>query len=342
MKKTISISGVEAKPGTKAHGVLKIPNGLADGSDVEIPFTIFNGADGGPWLHIQVAQHGVEVHALEAIRRVTSEISLKKLKGVLIYCLPNPIAFRQRQTVMSYDFISGGMNRIWPGKPEGSLTERMAYSVWTNLIEGKAEYLIDFHTGRRSSPVWAMYEAHGVSPGVAKEVADKSERMAKVFGAELIQVETEAYEGGKTCRSIAVDHGIPGIVPEIGGESHFNPEYVEITYRGLKNIMIDLGMIQGKVKLPKKQVVIKWAADNNKISARAPKGGVHLTKVKIGDRVKRGDVVGVIYSPRTFEEIAKVTSPQDGLVFSIDENPIVVAGQSVMRIPEVIKEIVND
>jgi len=55
----------------------------------------------------------------------------------------------------------------------------------------------------------------------------------------------------------------------------------------------------------------------------------------------RGDILGVIYSPRTFEEIAEVESPQDGLVFSIVENPIVVAGQPLVGVPEIIEEITN-
>jgi len=341
MKKNVKVGNVKVEPGNKERGFLKIPDVFPDGMHVEIPFTIFNGADDGPWLHIQVAQHGVEVHALEAIRRVVSEINPEELKGTLVYCLPNPIAFRQRETVMSYDIIPGGMNIVWPGKPDGSLTERMAYEIWTNLIKGKADYVIDFHTGRRNAPVWVFYEAHGVSSGVPKEVADKSERMARVFGAELLYLETEEYGEGKTCRGSAVDHGIPAIVPEIGGESHFNPDHVKVAYRGLKNVMIDLGMISGEVELSKKQIILKWIKNRDKISARAPKGGIFIPKVKIADRVSRGDILGVIYSPRTFEEIAEVESPQDGLVFFIVENPIVVAGQPLVRVPEIIEEITN-
>ncbi len=341
MKKTVTMGNVSAAPGNKAHGVLKLNDIFPDGMPVEIPFSIYNGAEDGPRLYVQVAQHGVEVHGLEAIRRVFSELKLDKLKGVVTYCLPNPIAFRESRTVMSFDDIPGGMNRVWPGSPNGTLTRRMAYAIWTNLIKDKTDYLIDYHTGRSHAPVWTFYEAHGISPGVPKEVADKSERMARVFGAEMMYVETEPYGGGNTCRGAAFDNGIPGIVPEIGGASHFKPEQVEIAYRGLRNIMIDLGMISGKVELPRRQVVLKWIIDREKGSAIAPKGGVFLPKVKIGDKVSKGDVVGIIYSPRTFEEIANVTSPQTGAVFSIVENPIVITGQPLIQIPEIIKEITN-
>jgi hypothetical protein len=342
MKSQVKIGNVVVNSGEKKHSVLKIPDVFPDGMHIEIPYTVFNGANDGPWLHVQVAQHGVEVHALEAIRRVINEINLNELNGVLVYCLPNPIAIRQSETVMTYDFIPGGMNRVWPGKSKGSLTERMAHLIFANLIKDKAEYVVDFHTGRRRAPVWVFYEAHGVSPDVPKEVTDKSERMAKVFGAELLYLETEDYGGGNTCRGAAVDEGIPGIVPEIGGESHFIPEQVEMAYRGLNNIMIDLGMIPGKIELPKKQVILKWIIDSDKITAKADKGGVFIPEVKIADRVSKGDTIGFIYSPRTFKEISKVKSPQDGLVFSIVENPIVVAGQAIARIPEIMETITNN
>jgi len=341
LKKSINVGSTTVALGTSDHGILSVPNVFADGMSVEIPFMILNGAHDGPRLHVQVAQHGVEINGLEAIRRVFSEIKLDNLKGAITYCLPNPIAFRESRTVMSYDDIPGGMNRVWPGNPRGSLTNRMVHEIWTNLIKGKAEYLIDFHTGRRNAPVWVFYEAHGVSPGVSKDVADKSERMARVFGAEMLYLETEAYGGGNTCRGVAVDNGIPGIVPEIGGASHFDPDHVNIAYQGLKNIMIDLGMIQGKIELPKKQIVLKWVMRSEEIAAVAPKGGVFLPKVKIGDKISIGDAIGIIYSPRTFKEIAEVVSPKTGVIFSIIENPIVVAGQPVAQVPEIIKEIIN-
>lgn len=338
----MNIADLIVDSGDIKHGVLTIPDVFPDGMHVEIPYTVYNGLGDGPWVHIQVAQHGVEINALEAIRRTVKEIKLEDFNGTLVFCLPNPIAFRQSETVMSYDFISGGMNRVWPGRPDGSLTERMAYEIWTKLIKGHADYVIDFHTGRRRAPVWVFYEAHGVSPGVAKNVFEKSERIAKTFGAELLYLETEDYGGGNTCRGAAVDNGIPSIVPEIGGESHFNPAHVETAYRGLKNIMIDLGMISGEIELPKKQIVLKWIKDREKIVVRAPKGGVFVPKVELGDIVKEGDALGLIYSPRTFKEITNVKSPRDGIVFYIVENPIIVAGQPLMRIPEIIKEIINN
>lgn len=94
------------------------------------------------------------------------------------------------------------------------------------------------------------------------------------------------------------------------GKGHFDPKHVETAYRGLKNIMVDLEMIPGEVVLSKRQIVLKWIGDRNKITARVPKGGVFMPRVEIGNRVKEGDIVGVICSPRTFEEIAEITSPQ--------------------------------
>lgn len=105
------------------------------GATSRFPSLSIKGRRRDPGCTFQVAQHGVEINALEAVRRVVFELDLDEMMGTLVYCLPNPIAFYQRETVMSYDYIPGGMNRVWPGRPDGSLTERIAYEIWTKLIE---------------------------------------------------------------------------------------------------------------------------------------------------------------------------------------------------------------
>ena len=108
------------------------------------------------------------------------------------------------------------MNRVWPGDPEGSLTERMAHLIWTELVS-HADEVVDLHTAGRNNPVWVFYEADGVSELAPSETALRSEEMAHLFGAPIMYVEAEAYGGRATLRASCVDNGIPAIVPELGG-----------------------------------------------------------------------------------------------------------------------------
>ena len=336
MSKVITVGGYHVEPGIRTCGCLILPDFFADGQSVEIPFIVVNGANPGPCLYVQVAQHGSEVQGLDAVRRLLEGLDEGEMAGVLIYCLPNPLAFRERERATMFDLRPGGMNRIWPGDAEGSPTERMAHAIWTELVM-RADAVIDLHTGSRHAPVWVFYEAYGVSEKASKEVSDRSEEMARLFGAPLLYLETEPYGERKTLRACSVDEGIPAIVPELGGACYFDEEIVRLVVRGLRNIIVDMGMIDGEIKLPEKQTVLKWTADPKAAGVFANKGGVFIPRVKLGDIVKRGDEVGVIYSPRTFQVLERLVAPQDGYVFSVRENPVVNVGDRVLAVPEIIE-----
>ncbi len=341
MSEAVIVGGVEVEPGSRDVGCLTLPGFFADGQSVEIPFLVVNGAEPGPCLYIQVAQHGSEVQGLDAVRRLLEGLDESEMSGTLVYCLPNPLAFRECAGATMFDQRPGGMNRIWPGSPDGSPTERMAHAIWTELVLGVADAVVDLHTGRRNCPVWVFYEADGVSEKASKETAERSYEMARVFGAPLLYVESEPYGGRKTLRACCVDEGIPAIVPELGGAGYFDESIVRLVHRGLRNIMIDTGMITGEVELPERQTMLKWTADPKEAGVFANKGGVFLPSVSVGDTVEKGEEVGVIYSPRTFRVLERLVAPKDGYVFSVRENPVVNVGARVMAIPEIVKILEN-
>jgi hypothetical protein len=101
--------------------------------------------------------------------------------------------------------------------------------------------------------------------------------------------------------------------------------------------MIDMEMIEGEVEMPEKQIMLKWTADPKESGVFTNKGGVFLPSAFVGDIVKKGEEVGVVYSPRNFSVLERLVSPQDGYVFNVLENPVVNAGTRVMAIPEIIK-----
>ena len=140
---------------------------------------------------------------------------------------------------------------------------------------------------------------------------------------------------------VHVSKTVPTIVPELDGHSIFVESVVQIAARGLKNIMVDLGMIEGKIELPPKQYLLKWVVDERVPAVRNNKGGVFIPLVKMGDIVKKGDKVGIIYSPRTLQEIETLTAHKNGYVFSIAENPVKNAGDSVMEIEEILEVFEN-
>jgi len=340
MSKSLDIAGLEVHPGEKALGALTLPDFWADGQHLEIPFMVLHGGEPGKTLYVQVAQHGSEVMGLEALRRLIAELNPSEMRGTLIYCLPNPLAFREKTRATIFDPKPGGMNRVWPGDPAGSLTERMAHKIWTELV-CHADEVVDLHTGSRRCPIWVFYEAEGVSEKAPSETAQRSEEMARLFGAPILYVETEPYGGRKTLRACCVDKGIPAIVPELGGHGHFQEEAVATAHRGLKNIMKNLGIIEGEVELPRRQVKLRWRADAKAYVAHCNRGGVFIPTVSLGDLVEEGEELGLIYSPRDFGVLETVRAPQAGYVFTIRENPVVHPGEPLVSVPQVIEWLEN-
>jgi predicted deacylase len=340
MSDNLVVAGLEIQPGEKKQGDIEIPNFFADGQTMENPYTVLHGSEPGMTLYIQVAQHGSEVMGLDAIRRLLKELDPNLMKGNLIYCLPNPLAFRERVRATVFDPKPGGMNRIWPGDPGGSLTERMAHKIWTELvIHGDA--VIDLHTASDYCPVWVFYEPEGVSECTPEGIGARSEEMAKLFGAPILYAETEDYGGRKTLRAQCVDNGIPAIVPELGGHGKFDEDIIQMTYRGLRNILVELGIIEGRTELPEKQVKLEWKADPKTNVSRANQGGIFIPEVKLGDVVKKGERLGYIYSPRTFETLEQILAPQDGYIFTIRQNPVVHQGDNLVSVPKVMKWLEN-
>jgi predicted deacylase len=340
MSEDLDLAGVKLKPGEKGKSILEIKEFFADGQSMEIPYMVLHGLKPGKTLYVQVAQHGSEVMGLDAVRRLVQELNPEEMKGNLIYCLPNLLAFRERERATIFDPKPGGMNRIWPGDPRGSLTERMAHKIWTELVS-KADEVVDLHTASDYCPIWVYYEPEGVSEGTPQGIGKRAEEMARLFGAPILYVETEDYGGRKTLRAQCVDNGIPAIVPELGGHGKFDPDIIKLAYHGLKNIMIDLDIIEGKIKLPEKQVKLEWKAEQKTYVTYADKAGIFVPEVELGEIVEEGQKIGYIYSPRTFEALEEVYAPQDGYVFTIRENPVVHQGDNLVSVPKVITWIEN-
>lgn len=332
-----NVGSIKAAPGEKVFGSLKVGL-MADGSPIEIPVILINGYSSGPVLYVQAACHGEEINGVEVIRRVVNSLNPKKLRGSLIAVpVANPLAFRSKQSYTPIEFEN--MNRVFPGRPDGRLSERMAYAIWSNCIKDKADYVIDLHTGVRTMLTFIFVE-YGED-----EVIRKSSELARIFGTEYIvkEVRDEYWKrirfGGKL-RNVCNEHGIPSITPELDGRRSLNEEAIKIGVRGVLNVMKFLGMIDGNIELPPKQYILKWSPGEPKITSSS--GGIFISKVKPGQMVEEGQVLGFIYSVKTLDVVEEIKASKRGIVRYVTEYPVINAGDRILEISEVIEVIENE
>src|SRR5208282_5431983 len=90
--------------------------------------------------------HGTEYASILALERVIAEIDPGQLSGtVMVLPLVNIASFLQK--VPHVDPVDGkSMNRFFPGKADGTQTERASYLIAKEVVD-RCNYLIDYHGG---------------------------------------------------------------------------------------------------------------------------------------------------------------------------------------------------
>src|SRR5258706_7221260 len=140
----VTVGSATASPGQRATGVIAVPAGVDAAMD--IPVIVINGAKPGPKLALLAGAHGTEYASIIALEKLAKTTDPAALSGTLIVVpLLNVASFLQK--VPHLNPVDGkNMNRLYPGKADGTQTERALWGITKQVLE-KCDYLIDFHGG---------------------------------------------------------------------------------------------------------------------------------------------------------------------------------------------------
>ncbi len=140
----VTVGTATARSGQKATGFIQVPAGVDAATD--IPVIVINGNKPGPKLALVAGSHGTEYASIIALERLAQSVDPASLSGtVIIVPLINIASFRQK--VPHLNPVDGkNMNRLYPGKPDGTQTERASWAIAKQVVE-KSDYLIDLHGG---------------------------------------------------------------------------------------------------------------------------------------------------------------------------------------------------
>jgi predicted deacylase len=141
---SVTIGTAVARPGQAVSGFIDVPAGVDSGT--RIPITIVRGAQPGPTLALIAGTHGSEVAPIVALQRVRATLDPAGLRGtVLIVHVANVPSFLGR--TVYYSPVDGkNLNRVYPGRADGTVSERIAHAITREIIE-RADYLVDIHSG---------------------------------------------------------------------------------------------------------------------------------------------------------------------------------------------------
>tara|TARA_B100001123_G_scaffold360928_1_gene417227 strand:- start:1696 stop:2724 length:1029 start_codon:yes stop_codon:yes gene_type:complete len=325
------ISNISVKSGSRLNERLTYAI-RPDGEPLTIPLAIVNGKKSGPVLCLNTGTHGDEPEGTIAILDILEEIEPSSLSGVLVG-IPalNVTAFTSKVSVD----VSGirenpldwkNLARIFPGNPQGTVTDRLADTVVKEILP-KVDYVLDFHSGGSRGT------SHFISGfvGVDNELGAKSMELAKMFPIETLWRISPWAKFASTC----IDNNTPISIIETTGQGRADKRDVDVLKIGIRNIMIKLKMIDGKISnLPKKRELI-----DSETYIYAKVGGILRPNVTTGDKVKKGEKIGNVIN--VFGEVnEKVVAPHDGIVTGVRTKPVAWAGEPLYLIGKMMN--IND
>lgn len=299
---------------------IAVPAGVDAGT--EIPITTIHGARTGPVLALVAGNHGYEYPPILALQRLRAQIAPEQLAGTVIMVhVANMPSFLGR-TVYFSPIDGKNLNRAYPGRPDGTVCERIAHAITNEVIE-KADYLLDLHCGDGNESL-RPYVYQTITPDERMNAAIA--RLALAFGIDHIILDRNRPTDPAHsiyCSTTAITRGKPAITIESGYLGNTDEESVERIVAGVCGVMRDLGMIADGPAPVARPVYL----DPVEVIA-SPSTGILYPQVERGQRVEEGALLARI-TDFFGETIAEVRSPLAGIVLYIVATPPIAKGQPI-------------
>ncbi len=293
------ISDLGIKRGTKA--VKRVDAAEDGGGSLFFDVNIVSGKEDGPTLLLCSGIHGDELKGIEAVRRAVFGLDPDKIEGNVIGVpVVNIDAYRSGSRNDPHD--PKDMNRVFPGDPKGSITERIAESFFKRIAKD-ADYILDIHSAAYPEAFLSHTRVRRWDP------SGRTGDLIKAFGTDLVW-EYGGHSG--MLQSCAIGNKIPTITVEIGPYVGMKDDGKGRGVEGIYNVMKSLDMLEGEVRVPESQIVIK----DDRIRLRSRVKGIFKTGQRLGDPVWGGQTLGRIIDSQTHEKV-DVATPISGFIAGI-------------------------
>jgi predicted deacylase len=212
----------------RERGMIKVD------SEIELPFGIVEGAKDGPSLLVTAGIHGSEFCSIEAAQRLLGT-DPETLAGTLLVLPIVSLASFWKRSIYLMPGDGKNLNRMFPGRADGSISERLAHWLLTEAFS-KADAYVDLHGGDLNEAL--------VPFSLYREGDARSEALGRNFGLPILIA--SRYEGFTV--AAASMRGVPAIIAEVSGNGLWNDATVGELSEGLARVMHSLGMVEEKPK----------------------------------------------------------------------------------------------
>jgi len=272
------------------------------------------------------AVHGYEYPPVLAMTRLAKSLDPADISGkVIIVHVANIPSFIKR-TIYYNPYDWKNLNRVFPGKVDGTSSERIAYQITKEVID-QCDYLIDNHCGDGNEDL--MQYLYCTETGDAR-LDELTRGLAVNFNLKVIVHETGRTKDIKNSMYVsntALLRGKPAISTEAGKLGGTDEEDIKTLLRGNYNILKHLKMLKGETEILYKSV---WVQEYTIIKSEHEEG-LFFPLVSRGYHVQKGEKVGYLtdYFGNTLQE---VFAPYNGIILYIIATPPMAEGEPMVSI----------
>lgn len=289
------------------HGHLQLPHSADDSAwgAVMIPITVIrNGA--GPTALLTGANHGDEYEGPLALWNLARELDASRIRGrVIMVPAMNYPAFRAARRSSPID--GGNMNRVFPGRPDGTVTEKIADYFQRTLLP-LSDYVLDMHSGGKTLDFVPFACAH-----VLDDKAQQARCVAamEAFNApySMMLLEPDAPDMYDTA---AENAGKTFVSTELGGGGSATAHTTAIATRGVLNLLEHAGIVDGE---PQRAASVWLDTPDRRCFVTSEHSGLLELRVDLGEAVTAGEVIAVVHDvERTGVAPVEYRSAIDGIL----------------------------
>jgi predicted deacylase len=291
----------EHPPAQSGRARFSIPvSTLASGYALSIPILAVTGSRPGPRVGVSAMIHGDEIDGLLIVRELWRTLDPADLSGsVWLMPVANPLAMEAMSRNTPIDMLD--MNRLFPGAPDGWLSEQQAHAITTGFIS-QLDFLIDIHAG-------------GTFPWVDYCYVLNDEAFSRAFMSALLYKPSSMYPA--TTASVALARNIPITVVEIGGGYHQQDDHVRNGVRGVLNMLRHVAVLPGSVERRPRQLLL------HEIKVMRPRHGglcIPARAITPGTWLDGGETLATIVHAHSFETLETMTAPFERNVVVLTRN----------------------
>jgi N-alpha-acetyl-L-2,4-diaminobutyrate deacetylase len=269
------------------HGFLRLPYSRDDSAwgSVMIPIAVVRNGT-GPTALLTGGNHGDEYEGPIALFDLARTLDPGNVSGtVIIVPAMNYPAFRAGTRTSPID--KGNMNRSYPGRPDGTVTEKIA-DYFTRELLPRADFVLDFHSGGKTLDFVPFAAAH-ILPDKVQEAKgfDAVTAFSAPWSMRMLEIDavgmydTTVEELGKVF-----------VTTELGGGGTARAETVAIAKRGAMNVLRHAGIVGGQIERRETRWLDMPSGD---CFSFAEDEGMMETMIDLGESVAEGQVIARIH-----------------------------------------------